>query len=322
MSIVEGIVWESKYRPQSIDECILPKATKDYFKGMVKNGEFPNMLLSGPAGTGKTTAARALCRELDYELLVINGSNQGRLMDTLRSKVTNFASQMSLTGQNKCVLIDEADFLPQETIQPALRNFMDEFANANVKFILTCNYPNKILEPLRSRCANIDFKIPTEESLQLMSEAVKRIKYILAEEKITIDSDTILLKLVRKYFPDMRRLVNEVQYKTSSGVLASDALTGVVNSGFTDLSKYLAAKDAKSIRNWVATQPYLSIDDIIQDLYNNMDAMCSKETMAQFIATIADWSYKSNFMPDKELAIVAMMVELILTTEIHAIKPK
>lgn len=319
-SVVEGIVWESKYRPQTIDECILPEATKSYFKGMVKNGEFPNMLLSGPAGTGKTTAARALCNELDYELLVINGSNQGRLMDTLRTKITNFASQMSLTGQDKCVLIDEADFLPQETIQPALRNFMDEFANANVKFILTCNYPNKILEPLRSRCANIDFKIPTEESLPLMVQAVKRIKFILAAENVTIDNDDILLKLVRKYFPDMRRLVNEIQYKTTNGVLASDALTGVVNSGFMDLSRFLAAKDAKSIRNWVATQPYLSIDDIIQDLYNNMDNMCSKSTMAQFIATIADWSYKSNFMPDKEIAIVAMMVELILTTEIHEIK--
>ena len=319
-SVVEGIVWESKYRPQTIDECILPEATKSYFKGMVKNGEFPNMLLSGPAGTGKTTAARALCNELDYELLVINGSNQGRLMDTLRTKITNFASQMSLTGQDKCVLIDEADFLPQETIQPALRNFMDEFANANVKFILTCNYPNKILEPLRSRCANIDFKIPSEESLPLMVQAVKRIKFILAAENVTIDNDDILLKLVRKYFPDMRRLVNEIQYKTTNGVLASDALTGIVNSGFVDLSRFLAAKDAKSIRNWVATQPYLSIDDIIQDLYNNMDNMCSKSTMAQFIATIADWSYKSNFMPDKELAIVAMMVELILTTEIHEIK--
>ena len=319
-SVVEGIVWESKYRPQTIDECILPEATKSYFKGMVKNGEFPNMLLSGPAGTGKTTAARALCNELDYELLVINGSNQGRLMDTLRTKITNFASQMSLTGQDKCVLIDEADFLPQETIQPALRNFMDEFANANVKFILTCNYPNKILEPLRSRCANIDFKIPTEESLPLMVQAVKRIKFILAAENVTIDNDDILIKLVRKYFPDMRRLVNEIQYKTTNGVLASDALTGVVNSGFMDLSRFLAAKDAKSIRNWVATQPYLSIDDIIQDLYNNMDNMCSKSTMAQFIATIADWSYKSNFMPDKEIAIVAMMVELILTTEIHEIK--
>lgn len=322
MSIVEGIVWESKYRPQTINDCILPTATKAYFKGMVNKGEFPNMLLSGPAGTGKTTTARALCKELDYELLVINGSNQGRLMDTLRSKVTNFASQMSLTGQNKCILIDEADFLPQETIQPALRNFMDEFANANVKFILTCNYPNKILEPLRSRCANIDFKIPNDESMILMSEAARRVKFILNEEKITIESDTILLKLVRKYFPDMRRLVNEIQYKTMSGVLAADALTGIVNSGFIDLSKYLAAKDAKSIRHWVATQPYLSIDDIIQDLYNNMDGMCSKETMAQFIATIADWSYKSNFMVDKELAIVAMMVELILTTEIHAITPK
>lgn len=315
-SVVEGIVWESKYRPQTIDECILPEATKSYFKGMVKNGEFPNMLLSGPAGTGKTTAARALCNELDYELLVINGSNQGRLMDTLRTKITNFASQMSLTGQDKCVLIDEADFLPQETIQPALRNFMDEFANANVKFILTCNYPNKILEPLRSRCANIDFKIPTEESLPLMVQAVKRIKFILDAENVTIDNDDILLKLVRKYFPDMRRLVNEIQYKTTNGVLASDALTGIVNSGFVDLSRFLAAKDAKSIRNWVATQPYLSIDDIIQDLYNNMDNMCSKSTMAQFIATIADWSYKSNFMPDGEIAIIAMLVELILNCEL------
>jgi DNA polymerase III delta prime subunit len=317
--MIKNIVWEEKYRPSTIDECIMPKDTKKFFMSLLKKGDLPNLLLSGPPGTGKTTAALALCNQLNYETLVINGSNEGRFFDTLRTKITNFASQMTLTGQQKCVIIDEADYLPQETIQPALRNFMDEFSRSNVKFIFTCNYPNKIIEALRSRMAGIDFKIPKEEALPLMGAAAKRIKFILNEENVTIDSDTILLKLVKNYFPDMRRLVNEIQFKTGAGSLESGALTGVVSTELKVLIKHLSDRNAKSTREWVAAQPYLSIEDIVQDLYHNMNNICSKETMAQFIAIIADWSYKSNFMPDAEIAIVAMLVDLMVQCELSAI---
>lgn len=315
--MLKDIIWEEKYRPRTIEDCIMPVATKQFFMSLVKKKELPNLLLSGPAGTGKTTAALALCNELNYETLMINGSNEGRLIDTLRSKITSFASQMSLSGQLKCVIIDEADYLPQETIQPALRNFIDEFSKSNVKFIFTCNYPNKIIDPLHSRCAGIDFTIPKDEALPLMAEAVKRIKFILESEKVEIENTTILIKLAQKHFPDMRRLVNEVQFKSGTGTLDSSALTGVVNTEFKELIEHLVNKDAKRTREWVASQPYLSIEDIARDLYNNMNSICSKNTMAQYIATLADWSYKSNFMPDKEIAVVAMLVDLMVNTEMH-----
>ena len=318
-NMISDIVWESKYRPNNIDDCILPADTKARFKNMVAKGEFPNMLLSGPAGTGKTTAARALCEELDYELLIINGSNEGRLIDTLRSKITNFASQLSLSGQSKCVLIDEADYLPQESIQPALRNFMDEFTATDVKFIFTCNFPNKIIEPLHSRCAVVDFKIPKDESMQLKSEAAKRIRHILKQENIKVENVDILLKMVHKYFPDMRRLINEIQYKTTTGALEVNALSGVNSEGIVELSKILSEKNAAAAREWIAEQPYLSVDDIAQDLHKNMYNICSKETMPQFILTIAEWLYKSKFMGDREIATAAMLVDLMLNTEIRKI---
>lgn len=314
--MLKDIIWEEKYRPSTIEECIMPTATKAFFMSLVKKKQLPNLLLSGPAGTGKTTAALALCNELDYETLMINGSNEGRLIDTLRNKITAFASQMSLSGQLKCVIIDEADYLPQETIQPALRNFIDEFSKSNVKFIFTCNYPNKIIEPLHSRCAGIDFTIPKDEALPLMGQAARRIKYILETEEVKVTNDDVLLKLVKNYFPDMRRLVNEIQFKTGSGSLEANALTGVVSTELKVLISYLVKKDAKATREWVASQPYLSIEDIVRDLYANMNKICSKQTMAQFISTIADWSYKSNFMPDKEIAVVAMLIDLMINTEL------
>ena len=315
--MLENIIWEEKYRPKTIEECIMPTATKKFFLDLLKKQQLPNLLLSGPPGTGKTTAAKALCEELDYEVLVINGSNEGRLIDTLRSKITNFVSQMSLSGQLKCVIIDEADGLPQETVQPALRTFINEFSSLGVKFIFTCNYPSKIIEPLHSRFAGIDFKIPKEEALPLMGAAAKRIKYILAQENVTVENDLVLLTLVKKYFPDMRRLLNEIQFKTGSGALESNALTGVNNSELKTLVTYLSNRDAKACRNWIASQPYLSLQDIVHDLYKAMDSICSNETKAQFISIIADWSYKSNVMPDQEIAVAAMLVDLMINTELH-----
>lgn len=314
------LIWEELYRPKTIEECILPEAAKSFFSSIVEKGEMPNMLLTGPAGVGKTTVALALCNELDYEVLMVNGSNEGRLIDTLRNKITQFASSMNLTGQKKCVLIDEADYLPADTVQPALRNFTQEFSKAGVKFIFTCNYPEKIIEPLHSRCAVIDFTIGKQDFLPMMGQAAKRIKHILNEENIEIENDTVLLKMVKKYFPDMRRLLNEMQYKTTTGKLTTDALAGVVNSDLVELTKYLADHNVKEVRRWVAEQPYLSMEVITKGLYDNMYNICSKDSMAQFIITLADWQYKSSFMPDKEIAIVAMFVELMMQCELTEIK--
>lgn len=319
MSNLENIIWEEKYRPQTIAECILPKDAKEFFASIIKKDEMPNLLLSGPPGIGKTTTAKALCNELNYETLLINGSNEGRLIDTLRNKIQQFASSMSLSGQKKCVIIDEADGLP-EAIQDALRTFINEFSRIGVKFIFTCNYPNKITDALHSRFAVIDFTIPNDEALQLMGEAAKRVKFILAQENISDVDDVVLIKLIKKYFPDMRRVLNEIQYKTGHGKLDSSALTGVVNTELTDLVKFMANSDVRSIREWVAKQPYLSQEDISSSLYKNMYSICSKDTMAQFITILAEWQYKSNFMPDKEIALMAMFVDLLMQCEITELK--
>lgn len=316
MSMPSDLVWEETYRPKTIAECILPASAKSFFTSIVSKGEMPNMLLTGPAGVGKTTVARALCNELDYEVLIINGSNEGRLIDTLRNKITQFASSMNLTGQKKCVLIDEADYLPTDTVQPALRNFIDTFSAAGVKFIFTCNYPEKIIEPLQSRCAVVDFTIGKSDFLPMMGQAAKRVQFILKNENIEIENETVMLKIVKKYFPDMRRLLNEIQYKTSTGKLTTDALSGVVNSDLVELTRYLADRSVKEARIWVAEQPYLSVEVITKGLYDNMYNICSTDTMAQFIITLADWQYKSSFMPDKELAIIAMFVDLMMQCEL------
>lgn len=300
-------VWTEKYRPLTIAECILPKATASEFTGFIKLGKIPNILLAGPAGTGKTTAALALCRELGYDHIVINGSNEGRLIDTLRTKITNFASSVSLDGSRKCVILDEADYIPAE-IQAALRGFMEEFAS-NCSFILTCNFPNRIMEAIHSRCAVIDFTIPKAERQTLIIELFKRISMILDTEGVTYDKRA-LVTMVGKFFPDMRRLLNELQRKGTDGIDAG-SLEGAVESDLAELVKHLKGKNFRDVRKWVATTPNLDIAYIARQLYDNMYELCVHEDMPNLIMLLAEYQYKNAFVADKEINIMAMLVEVM-----------
>ena len=319
MSVLSKKIWEIKYQPKTVQECILPKDTKERFQGFVDKGEFPNLLLMGPAGTGKTTVAMALCNELDYEVLMINGSNEGRLFETLRNKITSFASTISLSGQKKCVLIDEADYVPSETVQPALRNFISEFSKSEVRFIFTCNYPERIIEPLHSRCAVIDFKIDASDKLNMMAESIQRCKEILNKESIKFNDD-VLIKFVKQYFPDLRRLINELQYKTSSGELTSSSLTAMTSSDLKNLTRMLANKSAKELREWVATQPHASVDRFANELYSNLYDVCDTSDMPSLIIIIGEWMYKSKFMSDSEIACMAFFVNIMTDVTIKELK--
>lgn len=300
-------VWTEKYRPLVIADCILPKATASEFAGFIKLGKIPNMLLAGQAGTGKTTTALALCRELEYDYIVINGSNEGRLIDTLRTKITNFASSVSLDGSRKCVILDEADYIPAE-IQAALRGFMEEFAS-NCSFILTCNFPNRIMEAIHSRCAVIDFTIPKDERQSLIIALFKRIGTILDAEGVKYDKRA-LVTMVGKFFPDMRRLLNELQRKGTDGI-DSGSLDGAVESDLADLVKNLKSKNFKEVRKWVATTPNLDIGYISRQLYDNMYELCVHEDMPNLIMLLAEYQYKNAFVADKEINVMAMLVEIM-----------
>ena len=315
---IDNISWAEKYRPKTIDEVILPTSLKKKVKSLIKNDNIPNMIFhSTSPGTGKTSLALAICNELGYDVLMINGSNEGRLIDTLRTKVTNFASSVSLEGNKKCVIFDEADYIPEETVQPALRNFMEEFDKLGVAFIFTANNVNRIIEPLRSRCSTIDFSFDKKDVSKLKLEIAKKSLDILKAENITIESDEILPTMIQKLFPDNRKLINELQFKTADGKLDSSALTNIADkSELVELITLLKGKNFKSIREWVALHPYIDLQTISSYLYNNMLKITKATTAPEFIIILADWSYKQSFMTDKELAITAMLVDLITQIEL------
>jgi DNA polymerase III delta prime subunit len=212
---MEHLLWTEKYRPKSIDDCILPERLKKPFQEYVNQSNIPNLLLSGGAGVGKTTVAKAMCEEIGCDVMVINGSDEGRLIDTFRTKIKNFASSMSLAGGRKVVIIDEADYCNAESVQPALRNFIEEFAG-NCSFIFTCNYKNKLIEPLHSRCAVIDFALKNGEKAQMASAFMKRIQSVLQSENVDYD-DKVVAELIKKHFPDFRRVINELQRYSQLG---------------------------------------------------------------------------------------------------------
>ena len=238
-------LYVEKYRPQEIIDTILPKGVKKTFNEFVSNQEIPNLLLCGTAGTGKTTVAKALCNELGADFIVINGSDEGRLIDTLRTKIKNFASTVSLSGGPKVVILDEADYISADSVQPALRNFIEEFS-ANCRFIFTCNYKNRIIAPLHSRCTVIDFAIPNNEKQTLAMEALGRLKYICNDEGIDYD-EKVLVELIMKFFPDFRRCINEVQRYGASGVIDSGLLATLSEEKLTPLIDMLADKNLSLI---------------------------------------------------------------------------
>ena len=245
----QEFLYVEKYRPQNIGDTILPKGVKKSFEEFVQNKEIPNLLLCGTAGTGKTTIAKAMCNELGADFIVINGSDEGRLIDTLRTKIKNFASTVSLAGGPKVVILDEADYISAESVQPALRNFIEEFSS-NCRFIFTCNYKNRIIAPLHSRCTVIDFSIPKSEKSKLAGEFLQRLIQICNEEGIKYE-EKVLVELILKFFPDFRRCINEVQRYGASGVIDSGLLATLSEEKLTPLIDMLASKDWSGMRKWV-----------------------------------------------------------------------
>ena len=305
-------LWVEKYRPSNIEDTILPTNLKQTFADMVKTGELQNMLFSGSAGLGKTTVAKAMCRELDLDFLVINGSEEGNI-DTLRGKIKQFASSVSLSGGYKVVILDEADHLNPQSTQPALRAFIEEFSD-NCRFILTCNFKNRIIKPLHSRCAVYDFNAHKKDMPSLAMEFMKRLKYILEQENIT-SNEKLITELIVKYAPDWRRVINECQRFSTSGTLSMESLT-TRETGYAELFGYLKAKDFKKMRSWVANNMDLDTAAIFKGLYDHAYDHVVPRSIPQLVLILDDYQYKDAFVADKELNTVACMTEIMRDVEV------
>jgi len=305
---VNEFLWVEKYRPKTIDDCVLPAHIKTTFKQIVNGGELHNMLLTGTAGLGKTTVAKALCNELDLDYLLINGSEESGI-DTLRNKIKQFASSVSLQGGYKVVILDEADYLNPQSTQPALRGFIEEFSG-NCRFILTCNFRNRIIEPLHSRCSVVEFNIPKKESERLCSVMMARLMLILDDEGIKYETK-VLAELIMKYMPDWRRVINELQRYSTSGVIDSGILVSLSDISVNELMSSLKIKDFKKMRQWVADNIDSDPASLFRKLYDNMNEYVVPESIPQMVLILADYQYKNSFVSDHELNLVACCTELM-----------
>jgi DNA polymerase III delta prime subunit len=305
-------LWVEKYRPRKIADTILPKHLKDTFQKVVDSGEMQNMLFTGTAGLGKTTVAKALCNELGLDYIIINGSEEGNI-DTLRGKVKQFASSVSLQGGYKVVILDEADYLNPQSTQPALRGFIEEFSN-NCRFILTCNFKNRIIEPLHSRCGVYEFNTSKKDLVPLAEQMLGRLKFILQSENVEFNSK-ILIELILKFAPDWRRVINECQRHSISGVLNSDVLLGSSNANVKELMDFLKNKDFKKMRVWVVNNMDQDTTSIIRSLYDNMIQYIKPHSIPQLVLILADYQYKDAFVADHELNMVACMTEIMAGVE-------
>lgn len=301
-------LWVEKYRPQTIDDCILPKELKDTFKAVVSTKELPNMLFTGTAGLGKTTVAKALCNELSLDYILINGSEEGNI-DTLRGKIKQFASSISLQGGYKVVILDEADYLNPQSTQPALRAFIEEFSN-NCRFILTCNFKNRIIEPLHSRCGVYEFNTSKKGLAQLAAQFHKRFLNILSEEDVRVDQKASI-DLVMKHAPDWRRVLNEAQRISIGGSGNISAGTGPIGNNISGLVSSLKDKNFKGMRRWVVDNMDMDTNAIFRALYDSVSEYVEPQSIPQLILILADYQYKDAFVADHELNIVAAMTEIM-----------
>jgi len=302
-------LYVEKYRPQKIEETILPKEFQKQFLEFVKQGEIPNLLLCGSAGVGKTTVAKALCNELGADFIVINGSDEGRLIDTLRTKIKNFASTVSLGGGPKVVILDEADYISAESVQPALRAFIEEFSS-NCRFIFTCNYKNRIIPALHSRTTVIDFKIPPLEKPVLARQMLLRCKSICGIEKIEAD-EKVLAELVMRFFPDFRRVLNEIQRYGVSGVIDSGILSSLSEEKFTPLIDMIKEKNWGEMRKWVGTNSDNDFNTLFRKVFNALEQRLEPSSIPAAVLIIADYQYKSAFAMDSEINFTACLTEIM-----------
>ena len=302
-------LWVEKYRPQTISDCILPDTLKQTFQKIVDGGELPNMLFSGTAGLGKTTVAKALCNELNLDWIIINASESGNI-DTLRTKIKQFASTVSLQGGYKVVILDEADYLNAQSTQPALRGFIEEFAN-NCRFILTCNFKNRIIEPLHSRCGVYEFNTSKKDMAELAAQFFKRFTDILDQENVPYENK-VIADLIMKHAPDWRRVLNEGQRRSIGGFDSGGADIGSVDSSIAELVQHLKGKQFKKMRAWVVNHMDVDTVAIFRGLYDNMFQYVADNSVPQLVLILADYQYKDAFVADHELNTVACMTEIMM----------
>ena len=311
---MSDFLWVERYRPRTVQQTILPKSLKDTFLQITSTGELPNMLFTGTAGVGKTTVARALCNELDLDYILINGSEEGNI-DTLRNKVKQFASTVSLHGGYKVVILDEADYRNPQSTQPALRGFIEEFAN-NCRFILTCNFKNRIIEPLHSRCSIYEFAIPNDQKPEMAGQFFKRATEILKQENVEFVPDAVA-QLITKHFPDWRRVLNELQRYSVSGKIDAGMLVNLSDTNIKTLMSTLKNKDFKSMRQWVVNNIDTEPQAIFRKIYDSMNEYIVPQSIPQAVLILADYQYKNAFVADHELNVVACMTEIMANVEFN-----
>jgi DNA polymerase III delta prime subunit len=303
-------LWVEKYRPRKIEDCILPADQKQIFQEMLAKGEIQNMLLCGGAGMGKTTVARALCEELETDYIVINGSEESGI-DVLRTKIKQFASTVSFSGKPKVVILDEADYLNPNSTQPALRAFIEEFSN-NCRFILTCNFKNRIIPPLHSRCAVFEFKLPKADKPKIASAFFKRVTEIMSIENIEADGK-VIAKVIEKHFPDYRRVLNELQRYSASGKIDEGIFVNLSDSNMQELVSSLKDGDWKKMRTWVVNNIDNDPGTIFRKLYDTLTEQVKQ--VPQLVLLLADYHYKAAFCADQEINLVACLTEIMAAVE-------
>jgi len=308
---MSDFLWVEKYRPKKIEDCILSEDLKQTFIEFVKKKEIPNLLLSGTPGTGKTTVARALCEEIGVDYIIINGSDEGRQIDTLRNKIKNFASTISLTKEanHKVVIIDEADYMNAESVQPALRNFIETFFN-NCRFIFTCNFKSRIIEALHSRCTVIDFKTINGQKALSQNNLLKRLEFILNDNQIKYDKK-ILVQLILKHYPDFRRTINELQRYSVRGEIDSGILFNLKEETHKDLIVKLKDKDFNGMRKWVFQNLDHGPTHLFKDIYDLLYLHLDPKSIPQAVLIIAGYQYKAAFVADQEINMVACLTEIM-----------
>ena len=307
---MSDFIWVEKYRPQKIEDCILPENTKKMFQDFLSKGEIPNMLLSGPPGIGKTTVAKCLCNQLGADYYVINGSDEGRFLDTVRNNAKNFASTVSLTSESKhkVIIIDEADNTTPD-VQLLLRASIEEFSK-NCRFIFTCNYKNKIIEPLHSRCAVVEFSVNGKEKQGIAAKFFSRINYILEQERVEADKK-VLAELINKHFPDWRRTLNELQRYSASGRIDAGILVNLSEVNINELMQSLKKNEFTNVRKWIVENLDNDPVRIFRRLYDNLYDNIDHSTIPHAVVTLADYQYKSAFVADQEINLLACLSEIM-----------
>ena len=308
----DDFLWCEKYRPRAVKDTVLPHSLQSVFQQFVDDGQIPNLLLTGRAGTGKTTVARAMLEELGCDYIIINGSMNGNI-DTLRNDIQSFASSISLAGGRKYVILDEADYLNANSTQPALRNFMEEFSK-NCGFILTCNYPNRIIKELHSRCSVVPFTIPSVEKPKLAAKFYRRVMDILSHENVTAEPKAVAA-VVEKHFPDFRRTLNELQRYAATGAIDSGILANVQEENIKALVEHMRVKDFTNVRKWVVDNIDIEPNILYRKFYDTAGDFFKKSSIPQLILILAQYQYKQAFVADSEINIVACLTEIMVECE-------